>query len=206
MAKMGRFLRSVAKCCVRDFFAKGDIHRSLGQRPRTLVSFRCLLANGHSQASSAPNVLFIEFDAITVQKVAILFLESSRYMAPEFLASEFHALIFPSPSQGMGDAGCAGRGLAADGSHFAESQAFFKVRCRFSLPIWTDSSLRIRIRTMLGTSSGGGAALTNRLFSVTPDSGCVGHGFGLQFCKGIEGHAARGAWTECCQQFRISQS
>jgi hypothetical protein len=152
------------------------------------------LANGHSQASSVPDVLFIEFDAITVQKVAILFLESSRHRAPEFLASEFHALIFPSPSQGMGDAGCAGRGLAADGSHFAESQAFFKVRCRFSLPIWTDSSLRIRIRNISGTGSGGGASLTNRLFSGTPDSGCVRHGFGSQFCKGLEGHAAHGAW------------
>ena len=64
-------------------------------------------------------------------------------------------------------------GPAANGSHFAMSQVFFKGRCRFSLPIWTDSSLRIRIRNMLGTSSGGGAALTNRLFSGTPDSGCV---------------------------------
>ncbi len=120
-------------------------------------------------------------------------------MAPEFLASEFHALIFPSPSQGMGAAGCAGRGLAADGSHFAESQAFFKVRCRFSLPIWTDSSLRIRIRTMLGTSSGGGAALTNRLFSGTPDSGCVGTVLDRNIAKALNGmqpmvHAARGAW------------
>ena len=123
---MGRSLCSATKCCVCDFFANGDIHRSLGQRPRTLVSFRCLLANGHSQASSVPGVLFIEFDAITVQKVARLFLESSRHMAPEFLAPEFHALISPSPSQGMGAAGCAARGLAADGSHFAESQAFFK--------------------------------------------------------------------------------
>jgi len=115
-------------------------------------------------------------------------------MAPEFLAPEFHALIFPSPSQGMGDAGCAGRGLAADGSHCAESQAFFKGCCRFSVLIWTDSSLRIRIRNISGTGSDGGAALTNRLFSGTPDSGCVRHGFGSQRCKGLGGHAAQGAW------------
>lgn len=76
----------------------------------------------------------------------------------------------PQPSSLMG--------LAAHGSHFAKSQAFFKGRRRFSLPIWTDSSLRIRIRTILGTGSGGGAALTNRLFSDTPDSGCVRHGSG----------------------------
>ena len=166
---------------------------ALGQRPRTVVSFRCLLANGHSQASSVPNVLFIEFDAITVQKVARLFLESSRHMAPEFLASEFHALIFPSHSQVMGVAGCAGRGRAADGSHFAESQAFFNDRCRFSLPIGADTSLRIRIGNISGTSSGGGAALTNRLFSGTHDSVCVRHGLGSQLCKGLEGHAAHGA-------------
>ena len=86
------------------------------------------------------------------------------------------------------------RRLAASGSHFARSQAFFKDRCRFSLSIWTDSSLRIRIGNISGTSSGGGAALTNRLFSGTPDSGCVRHGFGSQFCKGLEGHAAKGAW------------
>ena len=91
-----------------------------------------------------------------------------------------------------------------DGSHFATSQAFFKVRCRFSLPIWTDSSLRIRIRKMLGTSSGGGAALTNRLFSGTPDSGCVGHGFGSQFCNGLEGHAAQGAWHRVLQMIQDS--
>ena len=76
----------------------------------------------------------------------------------------------PQPSSLMG--------LAAHGSHFAKSQAFFKGRRRFSLPIWTDSSLRIRIRNILGTGSGGGAALTNRLFSDTPDSGCVRHGSG----------------------------
>ena len=189
----------MAKCYVRDFFANGDIHHSLGQRPRTLVSFRCFLANGHSQVPSVPDVVFIEFDAITVQKVARLFLESSRHMARGFLAPEFHALLFPSPSHGMGAAGCADRGRAADCSHFAESQAFFKGRCRFSLPIWTDSSLRIRIRSISGTDSGGGAALTNRPFSVTPDSGCVRHGLGSQFCKGLEGHAARGAWHRHCQ-------
>ena len=110
--------------------------------PRTLVSFRCLLANGHSQASSVPDVVFIEFDAITVQKVARLFLESSRHMAPEF-----HALIFPSPSEGMGAVGCADRGLAADGSHFAESQAFFNGRCRFSLPIAQNGAIHPRCKT-----------------------------------------------------------
>jgi hypothetical protein len=86
----------------------------------------------------------------------------------------------PQPSSLMG--------LAAHGSHFAKSQAFFKGRRRFSLPIWTDSSLRIRIRNILGTGSGGGAALTNRLFSDTPDSGCVRHGSGSKVpIEGIKG-------------------
>ena len=64
---------------------------------------------------------------------------------------------------------------------------------RFLTPNLTDSSLRMRIKNISGTSSGGGAPLTNRLFSGTPDSGCVRHGFGSQFCKEFEGHAARGA-------------
>ena len=42
------------------FFANGDVHHSLGHRPRIL---------------SIPDVLFIEFDAITIQEVPILVLE-----------------------------------------------------------------------------------------------------------------------------------
>ena len=73
------------------FFAKGDVHHSRGQRPGLKNHLRpvwptaivivalgnaqghrvrsvAFLANGHSQASSVPDVLFIEFDAITIQK------------------------------------------------------------------------------------------------------------------------------------------
>jgi hypothetical protein len=99
---------SAAKWCARYFFAKGDIHHSPGQRPglknhlrpvwptaiiiialgnaqgHRVRSVACF-AKGDIQASSVPDVLFIEFDAITVQQVEILFLESSRCMSPEFL-------------------------------------------------------------------------------------------------------------------------
>ena len=54
--------------------ANGLAQYSLGHRPRKMENVP-FLANGHIQSSSVPNVLFIEFDAIPIQKFAVFVLK-----------------------------------------------------------------------------------------------------------------------------------
>ncbi len=53
------------KLAVWFSFAKGDIHHSLGHRPRFGEPFGRLLAKGHIQWQSIPDVWFIEGDPVT---------------------------------------------------------------------------------------------------------------------------------------------
>ena len=57
----GHWVRSVA------FWPTAIVIVALGNAPGRWVRSVAFLANGHSQASSVPDVLFIEFDAITIQ-------------------------------------------------------------------------------------------------------------------------------------------
>ncbi|MFN5917882.1 MAG: hypothetical protein ACK48K_14075 [Planctomycetota bacterium] len=65
VGQMCQWVYSIDNWAVRFSFAKGDIHRSLGHRPRFAEPFGRHLAKGHIQSRSIPDVWFIEGDPVT---------------------------------------------------------------------------------------------------------------------------------------------